>query len=129
MCAYLAASSCEFFSYESKEPESLPGPFLNLTAATVGIFSYFNEDENECTNYDEIFTSALDANDFNAYFVTAQFAAVIGPACAAVAWLINLVEWLFWSNTCTYQLVVLFLIFSFAMQGITFMVYGQTEFW
>lgn len=128
ICGYLAAMSCEFVSLQSQRPELLPGVFVNRTEADVGIFSYQN-DKGDCTLYQDNFMQAKDAGDFNAYFITAQFAAVIGPSCGAMAWLINLIEWLFWSNTCTYLMAVAMLICSFGMQGMTFMIYGQREFW
>ena len=128
ICAYLAAMSCEFFAFQSDQPSGLPGIFVNRTEAEVGIFGYNNKN-GTCTLYDNNFMQAMDEGHFNAYFVTAQFAAVIGPSCAAMAWLINLVEWLFWSNTCTYLMAVAMLICSFGMQGMTFMIYGQREFW
>jgi hypothetical protein len=130
VCAYLAADSCEFFSYTSKEPDQLPEPFFNVTTSSVGLFGYyFDETDDSCTHYDNQFIHASDNDGWNAYFVTAQFAAVIGPSCAALAWIINLIEWLFWSNQCTYVLVVILLMMGFTIQGLTFMIYGQQEFW
>lgn len=49
-------------------------------------------------------------------------------AAAALAWLLNLIEWFFWSHTCTYTLVVVLLLVAFSAQGLTFMIYGQREF-
>jgi len=47
---------------------------------------------------------------------------------AAMALIINMVEWFFWSNTFTYIVAIGFLLIAFAGQGLTFMVYGQREF-
>jgi len=118
--------SCEFFSFQSQKPALLPGIFVNMTEANVGIFSFQNR--SDCVLYENNFIQAMDSGHVNAYFVTAQFAAVIGPSCGAMAWLINMIEWLFWSNTFTYLMAVLMLIASFGMQGMTFMIYGQREF-
>jgi hypothetical protein len=130
VCAYFAAISCEFFSYsDHKDATQLPEPYLNVTSATVGLFGYFDEADADgsCTNYEASFD--MDDDDFSAYFITAQFAAIIGPSCAALAWLLNGVEWLWWSNQCTYVLVICLLMLAFSVQGLTFMIYGQKEFW
>jgi hypothetical protein len=53
---------------------------------------------------------------------------MIYSVVAALAWIVNLVEWLFWSHTATYLLVILLLVVAFGAQGLTFMIYGQREF-
>jgi hypothetical protein len=130
VCAYFAAVSCEFFHYESLQPDLLPEPFYNVTATSVGLLSFTDPATNgTCTNYNDLWIQAAQHGDFNPYFITAQFAALIGPCCGAVAWLINLLEWLFWSNQCTYVLAVAALMMAFSIQGLTFLIYGQRQFW
>jgi hypothetical protein len=80
VCGFLAASSCEFFSYtDAQTPTSLPLPYRNVTDASVGIFGRFDKKGN-CETYDSNFMDAKDI--FNAYWITAQWSAVFGPGTA-----------------------------------------------
>lgn len=126
VCSALAALSCEFFSYESIDPTMLPPPYTNQANQTVGLFSYYDE-TGSCLVYDKNFVYAND--DYDIMFVTAQFAALVGPGCAALAWIVNILEWLFWSHPCTYFTAFTLLFVAFVAQGLTFLVYGQNEFW
>ena len=77
VCGFLAASSCEFFSYsDAADAESLPGPYMNVTSASVGLFASFDKNA-KCQFYDETLMNA--DGIFNVYWITAQFSAIIGP--------------------------------------------------
>ena len=121
----MSVLGCEFFWYKSLDASILPPPYTNQTEGYVGILRYKDED-GKCQFYDGLF---LQSNDFNNMFVASQFAAVVGPAAAFLALSLNTVEWLCCRLSCTYILAFLLLFLAFSAQALTFLIYGQDEFW
>jgi len=113
--------SCEFFSFESREPELLPPPYFNISSGSVGLFNHFDYEGGNPTTCDQTY-------DYNIYFKIAQFAAIVGPAGAALAFFFNVMEWCCCKLQLTFFLTFFLLFLGFVGQGMTFMVYGQTEF-
>lgn len=104
VCAFLAATSCEFFSYtDSLEAASLPPPFVNQTFGRVGIFGYIIDEANddECTTYSETLMEAM--GTFNTYWMTAQFSAIVGPCKWRMS---GLDVWIGWTTISHFYLFI-----------------------
>ena len=121
----MALLSCEFFWYKSLDASKLPPPYDENEEGYVGLLSVY-DDQNQCQFYDDLF---LQNNDFNNMFLGAQFAALIGPSAGFLAFLINLLEWVFCIGTFSYFLTFAMLFIAFVAQGLTFLVYGENNFW
>lgn len=126
-CAFFAVSTCEFFSYVSNEPSELPPPYTNVTAGFVGLLATYDED-GVCRVYDKIFVNYARESGASAFFITAQFSAVVGPGLGAIAFFLNLLEWFCYSRAWTYFVAVTCLILACCFQGLSFIIYGQREF-
>lgn len=134
VCSYYALRSCEFFSYKSNDPTILPGPFYNVPEGYVGLFYHYDYeggDGADLTTCDQFYDNffVLQSDEWNLLFKIGQIAAVVGPAGAATAFLLNIMEWCCWQLTWTFFITFFMLFCGFVGQGLTFMIYGQTEFW
>ena len=121
--------SCEFFSYKSVDPSVLPLPYTNQTDGFVGILKFYedgNINDESCQFYDEIL---FQTTEMNIFFMIGQISSLVGPFAAIMAFVINLQEWVCCRNSCSYLVAFLMLFLAFVGQGMTFMIYGQKEFW
>jgi hypothetical protein len=124
-CSIVVALSCEFFKFDASNEAEFLEPFENMNQAYVGIFSYTLESGGKCVDYNENF---LDSQ-FGEMFQAAQVSAVAAPAMALLALLVTLADMLFCSSMCSFLLSCLLFLGACAIQGCTFLVYGQNEFW
>lgn len=124
-CSVMSLLSCEFFSYKSVDPSVLPLPYTNQTDGFVGILKFYEDDES-CQFYDEIL---FQTTEMNIFFMIGQISSLVGPFAAILAFVINLQEWVCCRNSCSYLVAFLMLFLAFVGQGMTFMIYGQKEFW
>jgi hypothetical protein len=121
----MVALSCEFFKFDASDEAEFIMPFENITQAYVGILRYTLEKGGECVDYKDNFMET----SFGEMFQAAQFCAVAAPSMAFVAWMVNFADMLFCSFMCSFLLSCLLFLGACIIQGCTFLVYGQTEFW
>lgn len=137
VCAYFAASTCEFFAYEVPDDgdasSGLIPPFTDQSEGFVGLFGAYavvNDPSTTCESYPHVWIDAIRNNDdVSVYLVVAQFAAIVGPSLGAAAFLLNLVEWFLWAPNCSYVLSLVLLVGAFCIQGCTFLIYAVDGFW
>jgi hypothetical protein len=125
-CSIMVALSCEFFKFRASDEAEFKEPFENITQAYVGILRYTLEGQGgECIDYKDDFLNSK----YGEMFQAAQFCAVAAPSFAFVAWMVNLAEMLFCSYMCSFILSCLLFLVACVVQGCTFLVFGQNEFW
>jgi hypothetical protein len=136
ICAGVAASSCEFYHFDtiSERPwQGMEPPFEDALAANIGLFNYEITDstrltdlEEGCTGFDGRFS---DFPEGNALLEAAQYCAVFAMITSALAFLINLAEAICCSFFCSFIFACALLWIAGALQACTFMVLGGGEFW
>lgn len=139
MCAIAASVllllSCQMFSYENIDGELNDGfgaPFDELSSASVGLYSYSKLTTNDestifgdqCTKYDD-----WQSVGRSIYFSVAQIAAIAAPALGFLAWI-----QVFFDVVCCrlcggYVLISLLFFVASALQGCTFLVFADSDFW
>ena len=126
--------SCEFFSYQALDGEPWEGlapPFDDMAMASVGLFRYSAETTDSEGIFGEGCMQYEDWTDVGqqTYFYVAQWCSMIAPAVALLA----LVEILFECCLCrlmgSYSMIRLFFFTAGLLQGCTFFVFGETQFW
>jgi hypothetical protein len=130
--------SCAFFSYRSLDGqpwESLMPPFDSLASASVGLFSYSVTvpskgielsflTEGGCVAYDNPWKTGQ-----NLYWIIAQWCAVIAPAAGFLAWIQLIFEMIFCRLRCSFVLILLLFFAASGLQGCSFMILADREFW
>jgi len=133
----LVCFSCEFFSYRTLDGQpwvKLPNPFDRLSQASVGLFSFTSTVANDgielsitdgnCVEYEEPWE--VGRNDF---WVTAQYASIAAPAVGFLASFQMVLEMVFCRLRCSSVLIPILFFAASALQGCTFMIFAEREFW
>ena len=129
--------SCAFFSYRSLDEQpwsKLMPPFDSLASASVGLFSFSATATDEglqlsfldgqCVEYDNPWTTGQ-----SEYWLVAQWCAVVAPVAAFLALMQLVLESLCCRLRCSYLLIAFFFLAASALQGCSFMVFADREFW
>lgn len=129
--------SCEFFSYRTLdgEPwEGLMAPFDTLSSARVGLFSFSSAVGNdsievsfldgECEEYDNPWEAGQ-----SDYWIIAQWCAVVAPVAGFLAFIQLVWEMILCRLRCSFVLITLLFLAASGLQGCSFMVFADTEFW
>lgn len=130
--------SCEFFSYRTLDGqpwEGLMPPFDSLASASVGLFSYsetvteygielsFSPD-GDCIEYENPWETGQ-----SDYWIIAQWCAVVAPAAGFLAWIQLVLEMVFCRLRCSFLLITLLFLAASGLQGCSFMIFADREFW
>jgi len=127
--------SCQFFSYKTTDgelSEGLETPFDQLSSASVGLFSFSeltttDEDAifgDQCVKYDDWQIAGQ-----NVYFSVAQISAIVAPVLGFLAWIQVFFD-MFCCRLCgSFVLISLLFFTASALQGCTFLVFADSEFW
>ena len=126
--------SCQMFSYEISEEfkEGLAPPFDQLSSASIGLFSY---SELTTTEEDAIFgDKCIQYNDWenegqNVYFSVARIAAIVAPVLGFLAWIQVFFDMICCRLCGSFILISLLFFTASAIQGCTFLVFADSEFW
>jgi hypothetical protein len=131
ICSALAASSCDFFHFDSIDNRPWPGlepPFNNTIAADVGLFNYEITDSTElsdlnegCIAYDGRFSDFPKGHEL---WEAAQWCALFALITSGLAFLINLFEAICCSFFCSFIFACTLLWIAGVLQACTFMVLG-----
>jgi hypothetical protein len=133
----LVVFSCEFFSYRTLDGqpwEELIPPFDALSSGSVGLFSYSTKVaqegielsflDGECVEYDNPWeTGRTD------YWIIAQWCAVVAPATGFLALFQLILEMIFCRLRCSFLLITLLFLAASGLQGCSFMIFSDREFW
>jgi hypothetical protein len=121
-CSVFAALSCDFIGVKNVSVDSI---FENhLYVESIGIYGYNMATIDKCVLYEEQFWKS----NYNEFMLTAQFAAIVGPAFGALAWLAVFNELLFCQCRGSFVLQNVLFLLAFITQWSTFFLFGQTEF-
>jgi hypothetical protein len=130
--------SCEFFSYRSLngEPwEGLVPPFDSLAGASVGLFSYSETiveesiqstfmTDGSCIEYED----PLDVGQ-NDLWRVAQYCSMVAPVAGFLAFAQLILEMIFCRLRGSSLLITLLFFGASGLQGCTFMIFTDREFW
>jgi hypothetical protein len=133
----MAAFSCAFFSFASTRGTPWIGlvpPFDSTIAADLGLFRYritdsTNEAEERsfvCTRYDEFFRDFKDASQL---WIVAQFCQVFAVVLGGMGWMFCVIETTCRHASCPFLLLSVLIFGAFVLQGCTFLIFLETEFW
>jgi hypothetical protein len=131
--------SCEFFSYRSLDGQTWDGlmpPFDTLVEASVGLFSYSTSIDDDRIELSQLMaeSSCLEYDDpwdvgQNDYWTIAQYCAMAAPAAGILALSQLLLEMVLCRLRCSFLLVAFLFLTASALQGCTFMIFADREFW
>lgn len=127
--------SCQFFSYQTTDGESSEGleaPFDQLSTASVGLFSFSeltktHEDAifgDQCVKYEDWQIAGQ-----NVYFSVAQIAAIAAPVLGFLAWIQVFFDMICCRLCGSFVFISLLFFTASALQGCTFLVFADSEFW
>jgi hypothetical protein len=130
--------SCEFFSYRSLDGqpwEGLMPPFDTLASAGVGLFSYSETVASEgielsflskggCVEYDSPWETGQ-----SQYWTIAQWCAIVAPAAGFLAWIQLILEMIYCRLRCSFFLITLLFLVASGLQGCSFLIFADREFW
>jgi len=130
--------SCEFFSYRTLDGqpwEGLVSPFDSLTSASVGLFS-FSATSNatdaiqlsilngECVEYENPWETGQ-----SHFWIVAQWCSIAAPVAGFLAWAQLILEMIFCRLRCSFLLITLLLLAASGLQGCTYLIIADREFW
>jgi hypothetical protein len=129
--------SCEFFTYRSLDGqpwEGLMPPFDSLASASVGLFSFsgtVSEEtidlsflDGQCIEYDKPWTTGQ-----SDYWFIAQWCTIAAPAAGFLAWIQLVLETVWCRLRCSFLLITLLFLAASALQGCSFLIFADREFW
>jgi hypothetical protein len=110
-------------------------PFDTLVQASVGLFSYSTAviedgieislmDGSSCIQYDDPWD--VGQND---YWNIAQYVSIAAPAAGLLGLVQLLLEMCFCRLRCSFLLIAFLFLAASALQGCTFMIFADREFW
>ena len=130
----LTVYSCQFFSYGSIDGEpwgGLTAPFDTLAEASVGLLSYSEQIEStsvftrdSCVDYENLFHMGM-----NDMWTVAQYCAIAAPVAGFVALAQLLSEMCYCRLYCSNVWIPLLFLAACVLQGCTFMLFMDGEFW
>lgn len=130
----LVVYSCQFFAYRSLDGEpwkDMMPPFDTLAQASVGLFSYSEQtdsvgifDREACIEYSNPFETGQ-----NDLWTVALYCAIGAPVAGFVALAQLLLENCFCRLYCSNVWIALLFLAACVLQGCTFMVFADGEFW
>ena len=123
------------FSYQSTDGglrDGLDAPFDQLSSASVGLFSFSeltttDEDAvfgDQCVKYDDWQSAGQ-----NVYFSVAQIASICAPVLGFLAWIQVFFDMICCRLCGSFVLTSLLFFTASALQGCTFLVFADSEFW
>lgn len=131
----LLAFSCQMFSYRTTDEELWAGfgaPFDELSTASVGLFSYSELTTNtedvlfgdQCTKYEDWQEAGQ-----SVYFTVAQWCGIAAPVAGFLAWIQVFFDLVYCRLCGGFVLISLFFFAAAALQGCTFLVFADSDFW
>ena len=130
-CVY----SCQFFSFRtlSGQPwEGLVPPFNTVDSATVGFFAY---SVNTQHSHKYVFgDGCIPYADWaqvgqNTFFTVSQWCGIFAPVAAILGCIVNFIELCCCTSFATYLVSLFFFLAALLLQGGTFAIFGDNEFW
>jgi hypothetical protein len=130
-----AVYSCQFFTYRTLDGlpwEGFEPPWDELTEASVGLFSFSelrtSADNilfgDQCVEYDDWSEAG-----HNHLFYVAQWCSMFAPAAGVLAWIQIVFEMMCCRLRSGFVLIFFLFLVATALQGCTFLVFLDSQFW